>query len=259
MDTIYTTPVKNLYYDREKEIMWSPEGLGADDRAGIFAIIKIIQSGLRPSIILTVDEEKGGLGASALAEEECPIENLKYLIELDRRGTKDCVFYNCCNEEFINYIQSFGFIKAYGSFSDISFLCPEWKKCGTNLSVGYENEHSLIETICISDLLNTIEKVQKMLTAEGIPDFLYQEFNNNSNFSWPINDIMQCSKCNHIFNDYELIPIKNMQKKTKYYCSDCITGNVDWCDSCGEPYEVTPTSRRAICENCALKGVKEEK
>jgi acetylornithine deacetylase/succinyl-diaminopimelate desuccinylase-like protein len=89
MDTVFKTPVSNLYYDQRKGVLWSPEGLGADDRAGIFAIIKIIQEGLRPSIILTTGEEQGGVGACALVEahSKCPIPNLKYMIQLEKLMT----------------------------------------------------------------------------------------------------------------------------------------------------------------------------
>ena len=73
MDTVFKFPVSDLYYDQKKGVLWSPEGLGADDRAGIFAIIKILQDGLRPSIILTTGEEEGGVGACAICEKypEC--------------------------------------------------------------------------------------------------------------------------------------------------------------------------------------------
>ena len=57
MDTVFAKPVSNLFYDEKKGVLWSPEGLGADDRAGVFAILKILQTGLRPSVILTTDEE----------------------------------------------------------------------------------------------------------------------------------------------------------------------------------------------------------
>ena len=43
MDTVFKVPVSDLYYDRLKGVLWSPDGLGADDRAGIFAILKILQ------------------------------------------------------------------------------------------------------------------------------------------------------------------------------------------------------------------------
>ena len=48
LDTVYRTPVSNLYYDQRKGVLWSPDGLGADDRAGVFAILRIIQDGYRP-------------------------------------------------------------------------------------------------------------------------------------------------------------------------------------------------------------------
>ena len=49
-----------------------------------------------------------------------PFADMKYIIQLDRRGTSDCVFYNCANEAFIEYVEKFGFIENFGSFSDIS-------------------------------------------------------------------------------------------------------------------------------------------
>ena len=267
MDTVYKTPVKNLYYDTKKGIMWSPDGLGADDRAGVFAILKIIQSGLRPSVIFTTDEEKGGIGAAVLAEEDCPIPHLKYLIQLDRRGVNDCVFYDCYNPEFTAYVESFGFIERWGSFSDISFLCPEWNLCGVNLSVGYEDEHSISETLCVPALLDTIGKVKKMLTAADIPTFEYKELaagysrwfrTNYSDYEslLDMDCVMRCYKCKHTFSEYELIHAKGANGKTKYFCTDCIVGHVDWCDRCGEPYEVTATTQRALCDDCAKVKVK---
>ena len=31
MDTVFKTPPEDIYYDKEKNVMWSPDGLGADD------------------------------------------------------------------------------------------------------------------------------------------------------------------------------------------------------------------------------------
>lgn len=260
MDTVFKIPVENLYYDQRKGVLWSPEGLGADDRAGIFAILQIIKSGLRPSIILTTDEEKGGLGAAALAEIDCPIPNLKYIIELDRRGSNDCVFYDCYNPEFIDYIESFGFVEKWGSFSDISFLCPEWQICGVNLSVGYEDEHSETEILHIGSLFSTIEKVKTMLTQKEIPDFEYKELLSNRWFSYVHANLMDdeygvhCAKCKGLFSEYDVFPVKGRDNTTKYYCCDCIVDNVDWCNICGEAYEITDPSRKNLCNDCAMGG-----
>ena len=69
LDTVHTIPVKDLFYDKEQNVMWSPQEIGADDRASVFAIVEILKRGLRPTIILTTDEEIGGVGASKLVED----------------------------------------------------------------------------------------------------------------------------------------------------------------------------------------------
>lgn len=255
MDTVFKTPVSELYYDQRKGVLWSPQGLGADDRAGIFAIMKIVQSGLRPAIILTTDEEQGGLGATVLGNQECPIPGLKYMIQLDRHGTNDCVFYECFNEEFYDYVESFGFCEAYGSFSDISFLMPQWNICGVNLSVGYEDEHGFTETLHVAPLYDTIRKVQEMLSEDVIPDFEYDELVFTGNARW-WKSVMtygqHCGKCKKLFSEYELFPVIGVDKKTKFYCPDCIVDNVDWCDMCGEAYEIdNPAQKEKICKVCA--------
>ena len=59
LDTGVTDPPDNIYYDPRKGVIWSPEGLGADDRAGIFSILKIVKAGYKPHIIFTTEEERG--------------------------------------------------------------------------------------------------------------------------------------------------------------------------------------------------------
>ena len=247
MDTVFKTPVSNLYYDQRKNVMWSSEGLGADDRAGIFAIIKILQAGFKPSIILTTDEEKGGIGALILGQQPCPISNLKYMIELDRRGANDCVFYDCYCPSFVDYVESFGFSIQAGSFSDISFLMSPWHICGVNLSVGYENEHSMCEILNIDFLFETIEKVKTMLSQIEIPDFTYSTLIHNDKVIFG----QHCSCCKKLFSEYNLIPVKGKDGKPKFYCIDCINNNVNWCDYCGEAYESETTAQINMCKNCA--------
>lgn len=260
VDTVFPEPPEDIYYDREKGVMWSPQGLGADDRAGVFAILKIIQSGLRPTIIFTTDEEVGGLGATQLAKDfpECPIPDLKYLIQLDRRGTNDCVFYDCYNEDFITYVESFGFIEAFGTFSDIAELCPAWDVVGVNLSIGYENEHTKYETLHLKPWMATIEKVKRMLKENDIPDFEYIEYSYSYNGTkWDYDEKYKdwydytphyrCKSCGKSFCEYEVIPTRNKNKKIVYYCPDCCVDNVTWCLDCGTAYE---KKKMSACPKC---------
>ena len=176
LDTVGPKPPKDIYYDQEAKIMWSPQLLGADDRAGVYSILKIIQDGYRPHIILTCDEEIGCIGAMTLAQDfkRCPFKNLKALIQLDRRGQNDSVYYDCDNKKFEKFINSYGFETASGTFSDISVLGPAFKVAAVNLSIGYLNEHNPIETLNIDWMAATIEKVESILIdIDSHPRFKY--------------------------------------------------------------------------------------
>ena len=251
MDTVFSAPPSEVFFDRAANVIWSPQGLGADDRAGVFAIVQIIRSGLRPHIILTTDEEKGCLGASALGKLDCPFKELNYIIELDRRGSDDCVFYDCENTDFIEYVEQFGFVWTFGSFSDIVMLCPSWGMAGVNLSVGYRDEHSTSEILFVGQLQSTIAKVKNMLQETEIPYFQYIEstpypysdkWYDRYSFAYGYDfdddpEVMKCERCKQSFIEEELIPVVMLDKTTAFYCPDCLVGNVAWCDVCNSAFQ----------------------
>ena len=257
MDTVFKNPAREVFYDRQQNVIWSPDGLGADDRAGVFAIIQIIKKGLRPHIIFTTDEESGAWGATALGKEDCPFEDLRYVIELDRRGINDCVFYDCENIEFTNYVESFGFVEAIGSFSDICMICEDWGVAGVNLSIGYRDEHSVSEVLFVGHMLNTIDKVVTMLTvpADKIPQFKYIPATYSTNWwygQWASHhyDNTHCFLCNNEFKNEDMIPVKLRNNSVKNFCIDCIVDNVSWCKVCGEAYEPAENDKMGLCNDC---------
>lgn len=163
MDTVFRTPPTFFFHDQNQHILWSPEGMGADDRAGIYAILEILQMGARPHIIFTTGEEMGGIGASKLIADyptkDYILPDLKFLIQLDRRGSKDSVYYECDNPIFEEWINSFGFETSIGTYTDISIIAPKWKVAAVNLSIGYYNEHQEIEMLFYNYTVETILKV----------------------------------------------------------------------------------------------------
>ena len=92
-DTVFKTVprLEKFFYDQEADVIWNPDGAGADDRAGIYSISYILRkTKLRPHIIITTGEESGCIGASklALSMHTFPAD-LRFMIQLDRRGEKD--------------------------------------------------------------------------------------------------------------------------------------------------------------------------
>lgn len=151
IDTVFKDETREdmrVYCDQNYHVWWSPDGLGADDRVGIMMILQILKQCPRrlPHILFTMGEEIDARGAfAAISLKENFYESISYVIELDRAGYKEAVYYDCNNKEFEEFINSFGFDTHKGIFTDISILCPEWGVAGVNLSVGYYCEHSYME------------------------------------------------------------------------------------------------------------------
>ena len=219
MDTVFNLlpQEEDFLYDPEKQILWSPYGSGFDDRAGVAMIIKLINAGYRPSIIFTNGEEPGGIGASALIKKykKCPFK-CNYLIELDRMGEKDCVFYSCGNQKFIDYIESFGFEENLGSFSDISIIAPAWKIAAVNLSIGYIDEHSPSERINLKWYSEIFNKVKAILDKAPSSKF-YKYIHNDNEFFIGTKD--KCFFCGKSLVKY--IRIKEANGMSFYCCPSC--------------------------------------
>ena len=124
-------------------------------------ILKICEK-YKPYVLFTTDEEIGGVGATKVTEQINDIP-VKFMIEIDRRGNNQVVYYRCGNEDFQKYIESFGFDKQYGSFSDVSTLSTFYDIAGCNVSAGYYNEHTNTEHIFLEHLYNTISKIKRIL------------------------------------------------------------------------------------------------
>ena len=185
LDTVHEQPVKDICVSADGNIIMSPQGIGGDDRCGVFALVKIHQLlKIKPWLLFTCEEEVGGLGAKkfcfAHQQHQLPndLDNLKFLIELDRKGSRDAVYYRCANPDFEEYITSKGFKTAQGSFSDISLIAPELKVAAVNLSSGYYSPHTRHEYINRSQLDDTIQKVINIVSEsyrDDLPIFDYTE------------------------------------------------------------------------------------
>lgn len=173
LDTVHTTPVKQIIKQKNGDVWSSPQGIGGDDRCGVYALVSVYERAkVKPWLIFACDEEIGCVGASHLAEQydkdKLPreLEDLNFLIEIDRRGSNDAVYYNCDNPEFEQYISSKGFIAQFGAFSDISVLAPALGVAAVNLSSGYYNAHTKSEYIVVSQLEDTINRVIEIVEDE---------------------------------------------------------------------------------------------
>ena len=201
MDTVHKEKCVKVDISESCHIS-SPQGIGGDDRCGVFIISQIVKE-LRCSVLLCEDEEIGGVGARKFSHTKYINDlGVNYMIEFDRKGNSDAVFYSCDNAKFEEFvIKATGFEKAFGSFSDISVLMPIAKLSAVNLSSGYFNPHTVNEYVSWNDMMDTAEIAKELIKTECDAPFEYvaktfkiQNYPRNSytfqdNFlDWPLHD-----------------------------------------------------------------------
>lgn len=144
------------------------EGLGADDKNGIFIALEALKRYDHLKVAFFREEETGCVGSSN-AEMQL-FENCKYVIQCDRRGSSDMItsigFTDLCSEEFIQAVdpEKWGYREETGMMTDIQALKENGLKVSTiNLSCGYYNPHTDEEITIKRDLLKCWLMVQHII------------------------------------------------------------------------------------------------
>ena len=98
MDTVHRQPVEQICYSADGAVAMSPQGIGGDDRCGVWMILQILCTA-KCHVLFCEDEEVGCVGAKKFTRGSLRPQ-VNYIVELDRRGSNDAVFYRCDNPEF---------------------------------------------------------------------------------------------------------------------------------------------------------------
>lgn len=231
MDTVHKEKCKKIVEIKKdgQKILWSPQGIGGDDRCGIFMITELLKTtSFRPAIVFCEDEEIGCVGAGKFAKwlnknADTSELNIKYLIELDRRNGNDAVFYYCGNKEFKEYITSAtGYVEAIGSYSDICEISPVLDVASVNLSCGYYKEHTLDHYVIVEEMEKTFLAVRTLLAGvDRVERFKYEEITYYSNYSDKYSDYYYGFDYD---DEYLIVAYKNGREIVGNYF-----GNSDYC------------------------------
>lgn len=253
LDTVHSEKISNsddIYYNNKKRTITATQGIGGDDRCGVYALLKIaLDSKNKPSILFCDKEEVGGYGASEFIDylednKSCELvnnftNNLCKIIECDKAGFKTITRYDDDNDELINEFIKLGFKDVGGSFSDISIIAPALKISAVNVGVGYYNAHTQHEIINVDELLETIKilieyidnqlSVKKMRYIESINNYTYMSRNielfknrNYDDYSYYNNYYGETIKDydNYLIEDELLMILNNIYVNEILYCYD---------------------------------------
>lgn len=137
------------------------EGLGADDKNGIWIALKCLEKFECMKVVFFVSEETGCVG-SRNADIDF-FENTRFVIEPDRRGYMDLIteisYTSLCSHEFLEDtgFEAFGYREENGLMTDILELKEKGLKVSCiNLSCGYYEPHTDGEFTVKKDLLNCL-------------------------------------------------------------------------------------------------------
>jgi len=146
--------------------------LGADDGAGVALLLHLINHGVSAYYIFSQGEEKGGIGANYLADndEELLLE-FQRAIAFDRKGTSSIITHQgsgkCCSDEFAlelanqldeSLIYGPDDTGVYTDTAEFTHVIPE---C-TNLSVGYFSEHTTSERLDLNHFNALADSIVKV-------------------------------------------------------------------------------------------------
>ncbi len=144
------------------------EGLGADDKNGIWIALKCLEKYDTLKVAFFVSEEIGCIGSSKADMEF--FKDCRFIVEPDRRGYQDIIikigWTSLCSPEFlkdINY-EKFGYRVTDGMMTDIQELKERgFSGSCINLSCGYYEPHTDHEFTIKKDLLKCLSLVQNII------------------------------------------------------------------------------------------------
>lgn len=158
-DTVHNRQVPDVFQKvKFKNGIWSKEDkqpLGADDAAGNWIMFNMIAMGVPGVYAFFRGEERGGIGSSYCAKTQPQLFNgVKAAIAFDRRGTGSIITHQGmgrgCSDAFAKSLASI--LKLghkpddTGVYTDTAEFFDLVTNC-TNVSVGYEYEHTAKETL----------------------------------------------------------------------------------------------------------------
>lgn len=185
LDTVHDN-LPNIILN-DNGVLSSPNGIGGDDRCGVYMILEIVKR-YNCSVLFCKDEEIGCVGAKKFVETKLAdslVGKFNYIMEFDRKGKNDAVFYDCDNKEFEAFITREFYKTDIGSFSDISVIAPFLECAAVNLSCGYYNAHNKKEYVVWKEMNVSIDEAKKILARTTAEDkFEYVEALGYGNYGW---------------------------------------------------------------------------
>lgn len=180
LDQVSTNGPAVHFYKSKDDIIkaynkdWQRTSLGADDKNGVWLILKMIEKGSHIDFIISEGEEVGCVGISKI-EKHIKESTADIALVLDRKGDKDILKGGSVDvycDTLAGYLRNYwnfngsNYAVTTGSISDTRVICKY--KESVNLSVNYDGAHTKNETTNWAGLQQTLANLL----------MLYKDFDN---------------------------------------------------------------------------------
>lgn len=137
------------------------QGLGADDKNGIWVALRLLEKFNVCKVALFHGEEIGCIGSDKADMDF--FNDCRFVLQCDRKNSDDFITCACgvelCSDDFLKdcKISDFGYSESFGSVTDVMTLKENGLKISCcNISCGYYNPHTDREITKLSELLNCL-------------------------------------------------------------------------------------------------------
>lgn len=142
------------------------QGVGADDKNGIWIALKCLEKYDVLKVAFFVDEEIGCIGS--LNCDYKFFSDSQFVLQCDRRGNNDLVtsiFHKMTSDEFVedSKFWEYGYKTTIGMLTDVAILSDRVNVSMINVSCGYYEPHTDVEFTCKEDLLNCLSFVENVI------------------------------------------------------------------------------------------------
>lgn len=156
--------------------LWNRVGCGADDKNGLWVIINLLRMEPVLKVALFVQEERTGEVAGCRGARACDLsffDNVKYILECDRKGASDVVHIGkgdtlLCDSDFIpeEMLTKYGYEMVRGGKTDVVELKMRGLQIPVcNISCGYYNAHKNSEYTVFAELQNCFIFVKDIIAV----------------------------------------------------------------------------------------------
>ena len=195
------------------------QGLGADDKNGVWVALKCLLKYDNIKIALFVSEEVGCVGSNAA--DMSFFNDARFVIQCDRRGANDLItvagWTKLCSKDFVDAINPsiYGYKEETGMLTDVLTLKERGLPVSCiNISCGYYEPHTSYEFTCISDLMNCLAFVENII--ETCTDVYPHEYSLYSYYD-------DYDDYDHLYSNDDIF--LNKQPETKTYDSEGLITN----------------------------------